>query len=69
MRHIKGIKYNIICDDMTITKVNRVLLAGLYIVGEVSENVGKQSMNKTKEKDKSCWHRRMERNNSNRGKI
>ena len=54
---------------MTITKVNRVLLVGLYIVGEVSENVGKQSMNKTKEKDKSCWHRRMERNNSNRGKI
>lgn len=69
MRHIKGIKYNIICDDMTITKANRVLLVGLYIVGEVLENVGKQSMNKTKEKDKSRWHRRMERNNSNRGKI
>lgn len=43
-------------------QINRVLLAGSYLVVEGLGKVGQQSQNKIKKKSKSCWQRIGERN-------
>ena len=61
VRTVKGVMFNVIRDDMTVTEVNRVLLVGGYLVAEGLGKVKNEKGKNFEKKGKPYWQRRVER--------
>ena len=62
VKQVKGVMFNVIKDNMSITEVNRLLLVGAFVVAESLGKIAKVGSKKKKEKGKPYWQRRVERN-------